>query len=75
MQASKLAADWSMRWSRDTLLKKLQLYGSVALLMQYWLSKLRFSTYNEEQLARSFWLNFSLIGSLEKGCEVTPSFL
>ena len=22
MQASKLVADWSMRWSRDTLLKK-----------------------------------------------------
>ena len=26
MQASKLVADWSMRWSRDTLLKKLHLY-------------------------------------------------
>ena len=26
MQASKLVADWSMHWSRDTLLKKLRLY-------------------------------------------------
>ena len=43
--------------------------------LEIWVSRLRFITYNGEQLAMSFWLNFSLIGPLEKGCEVTPSFL
>ena len=30
MQASKLVADWSMRWSRDMLLKKLRLYTLIS---------------------------------------------
>ena len=30
MQASKLVADWLMRWSRDTLLKKLRLYSHLS---------------------------------------------
>ena len=32
-QASKLVADWSMRWSRDTLLKKLRLYTTCSELV------------------------------------------
>ena len=60
MQASKLVADWSMHWSRDTLLKKLRLYdfslhpNEKTLWKELYLSRHR---YNHLCSLGAFWLD------------------
>ena len=76
MQASKLVADWSMHWSRDMFLIKLQLY-SIAKLQKLQLSENCSTAIMAAMVAiaamRASWTKFLVTGHLIKKEDSRPS--